>query len=348
MDASLHIQHEQFPDLPAKALEYFHPRNANKTASRIDPRTVLEFAMHVGVPNGDSSKRTLKPHRLNLILGRMADLNLLTIARRGQHLGGLDAAYLCELSDEEIKSVLPWINYAVYGFPVIYKELWPAVLPIVRTNDSGRADVGSSYLAGSNLVVTAKHCLVGAKSLSIGGVSAEAFRSAKVVVHNNEALDLAAIWFPVPVLPRITPIGLSEGDILDEVLVMGYPNVPGFTEFIAAEKAAVSARITVSRGAITAKAYDMFAKAELLLITARVRGGFSGGPVLSSRGSVVGIISREPIAAPADAPDFVSQYDNLGYGVAIPANEISVFLQACLDGNSDVVSALDVSSVRYE
>ena len=276
----------------------------------------------------------------------MADLNFLMVVHRGG-IDSTDAAYFCSLSDAEIDAVRDSIDYAVYGFPVIYQELSPAVVPIVHVNSDDRESLGSSFLRTQHLLVTAKHCVVGAKSLSIRGISEEQFSSSQILVHRNDALDLAAIHFPDPVLVEVKPITLAAGSVLDEVLVLGYPNVPGFTELLAAEKAAISARLRVTKGAIASEATEIFAKTSLFLITARVRGGFSGGPVLNATGAAIGLVSRQPISDGGQQADFYAQYDNLGYGVAIPSEAILEFLTACEKDNRDVAEPLDVKDIAY-
>ena len=51
-------------------------------------------------------------------------------------------------------------------------------------------------------------------------------------------------------LPDIKRLPLGNGGILDDVIVMGYPNVPGFHELIAVEGATISSRITATKGNI--------------------------------------------------------------------------------------------------
>lgn len=53
-----------------------------------------------------------------------------------------------------------------------------------------------------------------------------------------------------------------------------------------------------------------------MLITARIRGGNSGGPVIDSNGAVVGVAFSEPMSK--------GDYDEMGYGVAYP---IEIFYQ---------------------
>ena len=192
-------------------------------------------------------------HRLNLILKRMADLNLLMVVHPGG-IDSMDATYFCKLSDPEIASVQDSIDCVVYGFPVIYRERSPAVIPIIQINAENCQGIGTSFLHTQHLLLTAKHCVSDAKSLSIRGISREQFLAAQVLVHCNDALDLAAIRFRDPVLADVKPITLESGRVLDEVLVLGYPNVPGFTELLAAEKAAISSRLPIPPASRQSKA----------------------------------------------------------------------------------------------
>jgi serine protease Do len=62
------------------------------------------------------------------------------------------------------------------------------------------------------------------------------------------------------------------------IIALGYPDVPGFQPALAAEKAMISSRLTDARGAAASTPFEIWARAELLLVTARVRGGFSAVP----------------------------------------------------------------------
>ena len=135
--------------------------------------------------------------------------------------------------------------------------------------------------------------------------------------------------------------------MLDDVLVLGYPNVPGFTELLAVEKAAVSARITVTSGTIASSAKEIFSKPSVFLIAARVRGGFSGGPVINGSGLAVGLVSRQPMSPAGEGDEFYAQYDDLGYGVAIPSEQIISFLEACRNEDSETVQFTAGVSIPY-
>jgi S1-C subfamily serine protease len=89
---------------------------------------------------------------------------------------------------------------------------------------------------------------------------------------------------------------------------MGYPSHAGFGNFV-----------TATLGAIAAVEESYLYKHELILLTSKVKGGNSGGPVINKRGYAVGIVTETP-AAEGDA------YDKFGYGLAIPIKYINEIL----------------------
>ena len=104
---------------------------------------------------------------------------------------------------------------------------------------------------------------------------------------------------------------------MQDVLALGYPKIPVFTDFLTAEKATISSkaevRLTPTKGTITAFGNNYMAKTELMLITAKIRGGNSGGPVINEEGAVVGISCQIP-----NYEGDIGEYDDLGYGIVTP------------------------------
>jgi len=71
------------------------------------------------------------------------------------------------------------------------------------------------------------------------------------------------------------------------------------------------------------------------LMSARVKGGSSGGPVINKRGEVIGMISASPSS---DSQEI----DRLGFGTAIASSEIEEFL-------SEIANETDrVGQVNFE
>lgn len=88
-------------------------------------------------------------------------------------------------------------------------------------------------------------------------------------------------------------VWVDDGKVMQDVLVLGYPKIPGFTDFLTAEKATISskaeARLTPTKGAIAAYGTNYLSRAELMLIIAKIRCGNSGGPVINENGCIVAV-----------------------------------------------------------
>ncbi len=152
--------------------------------------------------------------------------------------------------------------------------------------------------------------------MQIKGYAAEELIRKPIYVSENEGVDLAFIETGEMVEPTLF---VDNGEVMQEVIVMGYPKIPCFTQFITAEKATISskasARITPTKGAIAAYGYEYLTKIDAMLITARIRGGNSGGPIINQNGRLVGVACHIPDANPENG-----DYDDMGYGVAIPVS----------------------------
>ena len=339
---------DNFPNLPAKALEFFHPDNAVRHPKKIVPRTIHEFAIFLQIPDPENSNRSYMPkwQLLNKICKILAEYDILTsYGGGGPH--GWDEAYMTNINDDNHIIVSPFLDYIVYGFPVIFEDYKKSVLPIVRTDERSDRAIGTAFVHNGRVLITAAHCIADAKSISIKGVSELDWQRAKVYISKNDAIDLCAIILAEDMPEEIKRLPIRRGDVLDEVIVMGYPNVPGFTDLIAVENATISSRIAVTKGAIASSATEVWAGTELFLITARVRGGFSGGPVIRERGEVVGVVSRQPLRGVSENDQMFQNYDGLGYGVAIPSEEISRLLTAVRKCDDTLRTELNHNAIKY-
>lgn len=222
-------------------------------------------------------------------------------------------------------------NCVVYGYKYIYDLRKQSVLPIVHES-KGRQQLGTCFKALGG-IVTAKHCIENAEKICILGVDIEKLKQAKIFAPGG--LDLAFI----NIQDESDNFLLSEGEVLDDVLVMGYPKIGGFDNFVTGEQATISSkaelRLTPTKGSVAAVEGSYVDKCELMLITARIHGGNSGGPVVNNRGQVIGITLQQPNSD----GDY---YENLGYGVALPAKYLSSIKQNPYNGALNFVNESDL------
>ena len=226
---------------------------------------------------------------------------------------GLHNNYICNLIKvDDTPMYVNMLNSIVYGFEYIYEKNRDMVIPVVWDKGKGEYAAGTAfkYFQG---IVTAKHCITDVNNLMIKGFTADELNNCHVYVHQNDGVDIAYIELGSILNNDVFP---EDGKVLDEVLVMGYPKIPAFTDMITAEKTSIAAkaeaRNTTTTGSIVSFGTQYLMKCEMMLITAKVSGGNSGGPVINDKGSLVGITSC--------LTDGEGNYDNLGYGVVSPVN----------------------------
>lgn len=318
----------KYPFLVMDIMDYFDISNGN-----IKEKSVLNFCEQYAKNHGIEMSE-MQPSIIVKICDRLYSHDQLSLVSRNG-IDGYGNNYLFVMRDKKQWNLLreymvSYYNSLVYGFEYIYRIYKKIVLPLIAYNGD-EPHIGTCFRWQEG-IVTARHCLTDGDRIAIKGYSADILSNAKIYVSKNPNIDVAYI-----LTNEETKIFSDEAHVLDEVLVMGYPVIPRFFDFCTAEKAMISTisdRMTPSRGCITAIANEMFTQSitKLMLITAKIRGGNSGGPVINKYGCVVGVSFSDAIGEGAI-------YDDLGYGIACP---ISV-----LDGIIKEQEVLNVSFTDF-
>ncbi|WP_202107686.1 S1 family peptidase [Succinivibrio dextrinosolvens] len=306
----------KFPGIVIEILEYFD--STNKSFGQPRDKSVLQFcSMHM---NG--GVYIYQPNIVDRICNKLCEKTILQCLNNSDPFG-MKNNYLLLLRDKKLftqdrSRFSFYLNCTVYGFEYIYEIYKKIVVPLVWEKDDGDYSAGTGFMFLDG-IVTAKHCITDANNLQIRGFNAEDLNGKSIYISDNEGIDLAFIHTGKD---NSSPIYTDEGKIMQEVLVMGYPKIPAFTDFLTAERATISSkassRITPTKGFIASSGFQYLSKMEALLITARIRGGNSGGPVINQDGCLVGIACQLP-----DTSCNSGDYDDLGYGVAVPVSYLS-------------------------
>jgi serine protease Do len=111
-------------------------------------------------------------------------------------------------------------------------------------------------------------------------------------------------------------------------MVTGYPRITGFAPVLVAEEASIAGYLQSTTGQVIAEAKSYLDNQNYLLISARVKGGNSGGPVINRKGEVVGLITGDLETS--------GKAEWLGFAAAIPSTEILSFLKEVQLGNAEV------------
>lgn len=203
---------------------------------------------------------------------------------------------------EELLAEGSYIEY-IAGLPKVVERWRESVVKIYHPHDTG---IGTGYLVAPDLVATALHVVDGLDKFDV------AFEDGTVVPHGDvvrpskiDELDLALIRLVRPVAGR-RPFTLTIGrDLLDEVVVFGFPPVPQTD----------AAYLVVHRGEISAEV-TLYSQLQVLVVSSLLRGGNSGGPVVNRRGHVVGTVSRNLFQKLAADEESINE--GLGFAAAVP------------------------------
>lgn len=304
----------KYPELILQMLDFFEVRENQPD------KTVGAFCGSFEVPAGEQK---LQPEVVSRICKRMCERSIMMCS--GVHgYGGLLDTYYCRPNAKRNQAqfrdlYIHRYNSYVYGFEYIYRAYKPRTIPVIARTENGQS-MGSCFRIYQG-IATARHCLTDGSPIAIRGYRKEQLSRFPVYVSKNPGIDVAYI------LTGETAI-FNEGEphVLDNVLVMGYPKVPMFLDFCTGEKANVSAmadlRMTPTRGVIAAEGEMYFPRdlPKMMLITAKIRGGNSGGPVINEAGYVVGIATGVPEG------EGLSN-DDVGYGMAYPVQVLDAVIK---------------------
>ena len=215
------------------------------------------------------------------------------------------------------------------GFPYVRFQYMNSVLPIIGINRNGNDDNGTCYYIGNNTFVTAAHCILGLSEFHIEDLDGHVYPIQDICFFKDadpNVFDLALIRCAEEI--RLDPLFTAKPEVLDDVLVMGYPPIPGLFTTVTAETATINSIISrhpkAAMGQVIASAPSYLDKMEYMLINARVKGGNSGGPVINIYGQVVGTVTQIPFDNLGGVEK--GRYDIMGYGMCLPSKYIDVLL----------------------
>jgi S1-C subfamily serine protease len=208
-----------------------------------------------------------------------------------------------DLSPTQVRQV-PAPNPALAHSPVV-RSLHRSVVKVLGTAPScSRRIEGSGFVYADHHVMTNAHVVAGTRSVSVE--TTQGRMSARVVRYDPRR-DLAVLYVPDLQAPALPFASQPAGTGVDAI-VLGYPLDGPYD--------AEPARVRDTRQISGPDIYDQGSVSrQVTTIKALVRSGNSGGPLVGTGGSVIGVI----FAAAADDPQT---------GFAITAGEAASFAAA--------------------
>lgn len=324
--------------LPSDLVDFFSLQKTSqrkkgpdgKSPSRLTPSTI-----------GDFFDETDHDHSLAWeaasVCRRLIDAGVLTAAGNGKGSPPYSECYYA-LGAPPQHTNPPVYEFLAYGFPEIHKYYQAAVRPIILEKPNGDPDIGTGFMLANRMFVTARHCIYNMRNAIIKGWNPAESPLKSIHAFANEGMDVAMLEFETDPFPGTAGFKIAQSRILDDVMSMGFPQIQGFDNTLVAEKSQISAILKSSTGLVVSECESYLDSQHYLLLSARVKGGNSGGPVIGKRGAVIGVVTHLP------ADDF-GRPDLLGYAAALPMKYIHSLVKLAENPN-DEYSTIDFEATE--
>ncbi|MEC4990171.1 MAG: trypsin-like peptidase domain-containing protein [Oscillatoria sp. PMC 1068.18] len=197
----------------------------------------------------------------------------------------------------------------------VYQRASPAVVSI----NSGRSKGSGTIISADGLVLTNAHVVAGARLVAVDLQDGRRF-GAEVIGFGENGLDLALLRLQGANnnLPTVKLASAGSVQVGQRAFAIGNP----FGQFQGTFTIGIVSRIDRSRG--------------LIQTDAALNPGNSGGPLLNSKGELIGV----------NTTIFTSgeRAGNIGIGFAIPVDRVAPFLTAAISGRAPRSPQTAVSS----
>jgi hypothetical protein len=214
----------------------------------------------------------------------------------------------------------------------LYQSYKPALVRVTVQTNAGDLSTGTAFHIGDGWLVTAAHVLKdGVIQEVVSERYAQSLRVESTIFNKDDRIDLALMktdldlshYLEMTTVQR-APEGFDQMDhieigghlddwlgdelVLSKVLLMGYPPVPS-------SRGAV---LLASEGEVNAIVDKYSGPHPHFIISCPARGGFSGGPVLSEYGFLLGVLTESLVVNDKDA--------ETGYSSAISVEPLLAML----------------------
>lgn len=270
------------------AFSFFNPlnnRNMRKVIGKTNegsnlPLAANEFYQYLHRHVNKDYER--KIHKVKKVLNLMERAGIIT--NEGHSVNAMlgERYYsLKELTNIQLKNTL-WLGEA-FGLSYLSNKLRNNVVHITGVNSKGDVCNGTGFLINPKTILTCKHVVIDMEpDIYVSIMGNEYSYSIKF----SSDYDIALLLLNEKINSINCFPAFNKADLLDEVLIMGYPPITGTN----------NAHMLIQKGEINAIVYDYLSKTNNLVLSSVTRPGNSGGPVISKNGYIVGMVMQRNVS----------------------------------------------------
>ncbi|MGZ8687422.1 MAG: S1C family serine protease [Gaiellaceae bacterium] len=212
----------------------------------------------------------------------------------------------------------------------IYKRSGPGVVQITSTTGDGQA-LGSGFVIDkSGHIVTNYHVIEDATDIEVRFSNDDTLKA--TLVGSDPSTDLALLRVDAGAR-ALTPLVLADSDrvaVGDTVVAIGNP--------FGLERTVTSGIVSALQRAV--RAPNGFAIDHVIQTDAPINHGNSGGPLLNTRGEVIGVNSQIETGGSGDG--------NVGVGFAVPSNTVETVVAQLLQSGMVEHAYLGVEATELD
>jgi putative serine protease PepD len=280
-------------------------------------------------PPSDDQPRTKSASRAFVLLAAAAVLGGCVALGGAAAVGALDtgsSTTVVEQQSSAAPSTVPAVSGPGLTVNEIYKRMGPGVVQITSTIGASTSSGGqSSQALGSGFVfdkeghiVTNYHVIDGATSIEVRFSNDDTLKA--TLVGSDPSTDVALLKVDASA-DALTPLALADSsqvEVGDPVVAIGNP--------FGLERTVTTGIVSALQRAVQAP--NGYSIDHVIQTDAAINHGNSGGPLLNTRGAVIGINSQIETGGSGDG--------NVGIGFAVPSNTVkSVGAQLLASGKVD-------------
>lgn len=279
---------------------------------------------------------------VNAVINQLELASYLILTNTSWEFGARDRSYQTLMYNQS-DGIYGSYDYAVKGFKEVRQDFSKSVRPVIAS-EKGVEYIGTGFICeyqGRTYFITAKHCMEKIEHITIyddndNPVIPDKIFTPKIPDYKDEHnemtnVDLAILVFNPTTFTGSKQFRFSNGEVLDSVLVMGYPPMGIFDKAQAvnnavqlAETASIASFLKSTTGQAVGRGHSPTLNHDYLLINARVKGGSSGSPVINNKGKVIGMITEVPTSGVSSKN---LENDMMGFGFVLPQELIVKMLE---------------------